>query len=433
MFRFSIRQLMLMTASVAAGFVMSRSASDDQVLDSRLMAFLLGMISLLLAVGLVQQIIWPPVSLNATAGQQTLRRICLSLILLGIVLGVYRTCIPYPASVIAPNQPLENETVNSELALPLWYFSLMLAIMTAPWFSGVAGRSKNHSQVLGKITSTVVFITVLVYCVAMTFSTTYSFSLVNTEVDAVFDQLSQRNAVGTTHFVEYFDRTPKQFRDFVQWQAITWPPALLACFGLIGWGSTVKSRWWLLALVILITPACVNLCRIVGSQAENVFPIQTKAILGNPIPDAMLLGICFLLVVMRLATKRPEIHLAGDQPNALERETYASDHGLIGWALMAIGVLAIIGLRQKYVGFGTLGYYEMLHAGYNPEVIVGPLMLFVGMQWQWRRFRFQEAAQERWPCIGNRQYLLIPLVGFVLLVTAVTSIPFGVAMLHIGL
>ena len=99
---------------------------------------------------------------------------------------------------------------------------------------------------------------------------------------------------------------------------------------------------------------------------------------------------------------------------------------------MAIGILAIVNILQQYAKYGIVGYM-VLQTAFDPDYVIGPLMLFIGMQWQWRRFRFQGAEQERWPSVGNRQYFLIPMVAIVLLVTTLTSIPFGIAVLYTGL
>ena len=314
MFRFSIRQLMLITVSIAAGLVLSGTVAPsdvnvDQVLESRLMAFLLGMISLLLSVGLVQQICWPPPSSNTTAGQRTFRRFCLALVLCGIFLGVYRTCIPYPDSMPAASQSNQNTTINSELALPLWFFSLTLAMMTAPWnsgmtSSGLAGPTKTQNRMRHKVVSAAVAVGVFIYCLALTSELAFIHTLVDIAIQSLFNGVSQGPAVGTPHYVEQFVRTPQQFRDFFQWQIFTWPFALVACFGLIGWGATLKSRWWCLVLVVFVTPACVNLCWLVSGQAKSIFQIQASVWEESSIPDAMLLGPCCLLVVVLLATRR---------------------------------------------------------------------------------------------------------------------------------
>lgn len=442
--RFSIQTAFLFTAAFACGFSVSRS-NDGSVYE-----FCLGALTVFIAFGLAQQILWPPKSFNRSSLASTARRLCISLVLGCLCIAIFRAHCPY--TVPSPNDygTRQEEVVASSVAMPLWVFTLVLGSLTASGFpsanqsSFLSWRRYHHAFAVVVATVTLVYVAYLAAQWAIITA------LVDIALQSVKVGMHQGPAVDTPHFVAWFGRSPQQFDEFVTMQIWSWPPLILGLFLAVGVSQTiVKPKRWL-AFVFgivgaLAIPATLNGIWLSTGGALQIFPEFVKTYWSEPRPELAMISPPLLLVTLYLTTRR--VHLEHHGADA-EQQTLCCDRSIVGWLFIVMGVFGFVDVFRDfylfdstYDVFDNASWLEVAQSIPHivsdmlsyPEYAYPIFLLPYGIGWLWRRHRSGHNRGERWPQVGTHQLLCFPLVLLLLLASIILSIPFGVAVYHVQL
>ncbi|MEM9589313.1 MAG: hypothetical protein AAGA03_18680, partial [Planctomycetota bacterium] len=391
MYRFSIRTISFLTLAIAFGLAFFRQADDQSTAPHGLLGTLLGSLTFVLGFGLVQQIIRPPeprAVVDVTYLQAILRKLVLGLMLTGLVtgmLGTYRFGIwSYEAD---PSRFSNSDAL--EVGYPLWHFSLMLAALTSPWMSRPHFSQPFARGPFAMVCQWATSIGLLLYLMFVACKEMTVLMLVDVAINGVQIGMHQGPAVQTPAYQDWFGRTPGQWRSFVDWQCLTWPP-LLAALMLLLWRQNRRPALWRVLILALALPGFINFARLASGELVLLFPEFANNYVAPSLVHIFTNMLLAFLVVLFVATRSessfPAAATSVEQPR---QYLYTSDHPLVGVTLMAIGFLHSIQLYRDMEGvsFGAFDWWSLATYLEAPEYLYGALMLPLGLQWLWRRFR----------------------------------------------
>lgn len=430
MLRWSIRDLCVVTGAVAAGICVAKLDGNDAV------GFCFGALTAFMAVGLAQQILFPAEPVDAGRIPVQGRRVCLGLILFCMVLAI---CGTYFGDLVPASPRLEQVAHDAytdrvaaylRIARALWICSLMLGALTAPGMVVATQAASTKRRRWARLGVSVVFVACfLCYVgVVLLWDWTAHLMMVDVAIHGVYSGAFQGPAVGSPHYIEWFGRSPQQLDEFVRWQVFSWPLLLLALVLTISRSqsrdrSVAGTVFTAIIVISLVTPAAINAIWLSGGAASHVLPVM---IAESP-PGLAMSVWPFLLLALYLTTRRVVVVHASPSPD--RHRAYWSDHVVVGWLFVAIGVCAVVDSSNSAAStFKTL-IESLAHPQYGAALV---FLTPYGFYWLWRRRQAGGSMTGRWPQIGMRQLLLFPCILGLLLSTVALSIPFGIAAWYFG-
>ena len=447
---FSLRTLLLLVVVLAIAAAILRAGERGFIDISR--ALLTGIVF----VGLIQQVLQPAGADGRSKVQILCRRLCLLTILASLGFSVVYALI---------QSEFDDETSAhlfghlkwSEASELVWCFCLLLGATTAPWLGLPDQHTKSTRRPLTSYAiSTGVVLSLCLYFVAVLRDSIMIVSLVDIATNTVELSLPQPAAWQSPHFVEWFGRSRSEFNQFLVRQYQSWP---LLVIGIISVVVAARSKFralptamLVLASVALALPAVLNLWWLYDGAAERLFPHLIKSTWLRTPTDMVLIAFAIVLLAFYFATRRFDWSAAtvSHEP----KWAIASDSIFVGILFVAVGFGGVIEVINEYwrtytqtdlgvimslirgdgegqILFRALGNGirdAILYPHYYYEVLFIPY----GVHWLWCRRKF--AARQgylRWPQVGLRQALLMPLLSCLIAILVAASVPFGLAILHV--
>ena len=440
--KFSISALLVFVAAFASGFSVASWA------EGGVYEFCMGALTVFIGIGLIQQVISPAESGVENRLASNTRRLCLIFILGCLCIAIFRAHSPYV--VPTPNdlgEPQE-ETVPSSVAQPLWVLSLVLGSLTARLRS--SRQSLFSSNRFCGSTLKLLFLTgFLVYLSYLAYHWAIIPALVDIAIQGLQIGLQQGPAVGTSDFVQWFGRNPTDFQQFVRRQILSWPLLVLALFTTVAASQAnteKKSRLTSLLLVVaLASPSVLNAFWLFNGAAYRLFPEFIDSYWDKPRPELPMIMPPLLLIVVYLTTRR--VQPLNSQESHMRRQ-YWCDSSIIGWLFVVMGSFGSVSVYRELQGadpfrqaFEDMTWLEFVQSiplvmsdvfAY-PEYAYPCFLIPYGAGWLWRRRKISNFDAVRWPQFGRNQLLYFPLVLLTLCGCIVLSIPFGLALYHVGL
>jgi hypothetical protein len=448
-FRFSVHGLFVLTAVFAVAITLA-NMRDGGVSD-----YCLSALTSLIAVGLVQQVVLPEGLNQRTPGQGVLRRLCLLLILACLGFFVFRALTPYQVVDPLLFGDTQIHEVSSEAAEPLWIFCLLLGSITAPWMSlPVESIQQKRNRLRSALISVAVTGSLYFYLATVLRDAMIIPALVDIAINGVEVSQAQTDSALTSHYVEWFGRTPNEFRQFLEYQYLMWP---MLCFATILLVSICQRNVQsaakivlLCAAVALAIPAVINVAWLSNGAALRLFPRMVNNYWNDISLDLVMMPFGIALLTMYFGTRRAGSSVAVD--SNLEPRRYASDSVFVGIFLMAAGVGGIVDAISDYLDLRNspewLPFIPGLLSSPDPGgelfAVLGDTLLYphysyqslllpCGLYWLWRRLRFPSNRNgERWPQVDSHQAFYLPILFVAVALFIVASVPFGFSLVHLN-
>ena len=451
--RFSLTSLFLMTAVISIMLTVASSRGNG------LGDYALGALTGVVAIGLVQQIYNSEASAGKTTMQRASRRCCLIVVLVCLVLAFLQAMSTDHMFDLDRFGAFLRIDLRSEAAESVWLLALLLGATTAPWMSlPIKPASVQRYSFSAAAISTLVVSFVCLYLIMIIALTTSLTAQVDIAIQGVEVALSQPTAWKGPEFVEWFGRTPAEFRQFLVRQCRAWPPLFLSTVLLVFACQFKLDRFKtclvVFAAVSLAVPAGFNLCWLANGAAARLFPLMTTPSWGGHQQNWLLIPIGTVLLTLYLGTRRSGSPI-GIQTNHVGCGI-ATDSASVGILFVILGMCGIAdevyANVTEFSGTSITSVSELItHLAASPDRIGMLITIFTntdefpqrscivlslpyGAYWLWRRSKFQtDGNGQRWPQPESHQLLLLPLLFCSLLVLIVSSLPFGVALMHAAL
>lgn len=451
--RFSLRNLFSFTTVFAIAIPIALARANG------LEDYSLGLLTGVVIVGLVQQIFVFEDSPERTKVQRGLRRFVLLSLLICLLLAMFPALSAYRTNDGNSSRGFLRFSLRENAAENVWLFALMLASLTAPWMSFSAKRSTTWPN---RISSSAILVLVAIfvgsYSIYILTDVGSIVGLVDMAINGVQVGMSQPAAAQTPEYVEWFGRSPAEFRVFLDRQYHTWPPLLLSTVLLVFVCQRKQNR--ITTLLIAIATACcaipvlLNLRWLANGAAAKLFPLMYNHSWDGNGDNLSLISIEIVLLTLYLGSRRT----VSTQAIASVTDTpkIASDSVIVGILMVLFGACGIVNAFYfnlgKITGINVESFSELItELAVSPyrfqiamtvftEIITQPhhscqvLMLLFGANWLWRRRKYPaDKTSQRWPQLDFYQLLLSPLLCGSLALLVVASLPFVIALMHAAL
>ncbi|MEM9645562.1 MAG: hypothetical protein AAF989_11275 [Planctomycetota bacterium] len=439
--KFSLQTLVMLTVAFAVGFAVLR-AQNGEAFD-----FLLGFLTALIGGGLLQQVIRPSSRDGKSVPAMASRRIGLLLIIAAMCIAIHHGVSPYEISLIDWEGNWVVETRESNLAVPLWVFTLLLGSLTANGLMRVNDPTTARQRAIRLVITGLTAIVFCIYAMILVREWTFIAALVECAVFGVQVGLLQPASVNTEHYVFWFGREPQLFDRFINYQLVSWPMLLLSLVLAVGAAQGTFRRFWTVVLqglsVLLTVPAILNIWWLADGNLHSLFPQLTTTYWEQDRPDfAWMLFVTLATLTFYLSTRRVRVReVKQHEPSS----DCWIDHSLVGWTFIMMGLL---GIRDS-LRIDTLdAAYDLLsiasHWREIPEIAgerfeelflyveyqLPAFLFFFGVWWLWQRRRNVHKPSARWPQVRRLQWLSMPWIFLLLATNIIMCIPFGIAMFN---
>ena len=434
----------MLTAVFACGFVVARLKADEFSTFS-FSGLLLGSLTALVAVGLIQQIFSPDDGEGGTFTFIT-RRLCLAFILFCMGLAFYLDQHPLQEFEPEVYLPGVDDPAPYAIAYPMWLFSLVLGALTAPWMNGPARVGESTTSPMRRIVSFVSTVAIIVYGFVSLCGIGLVPALIDIAIQGVEAGRFQALTVGTDDYVDWFSRTPEQLEHFVDIQMASFPPLFLAGIVAVYQSqrlarSTMVTLLTLVLIAILSIPAINNVAWLYQSGARQTFPTLVDTFWQEPRHDLQWAVIPLLLTALLLTVSRTnQFATKSDQDSVF---AVASDHILVGWLFISVGIMEVVSVYQETTEYNwftgkTIEITQRLWWTLSTclgdfEESLGPIFVAFGCIWIWRKWRHDGTNLSRWPQPQPHHLVWFPVISILLSLIVVLLIPFGIALCHSSL
>lgn len=414
-------------------------------------------LSVLMIVGLSQQIRECRVSTRNEVAQVTSRRTILLLGLIGsiLALGIATTATEWHmGNRQVPWGDREYAHAGYRGLSTTWTLALFLSSLTAPW---MAFGSRSHETGQRRSIATRSLVSMLCLCLlAITVITNGLIAaLVLISCNSVLMGLKSPASVLAQVAIEPSNRL-LHIQSTSMWFVGLWTLGGMGCLALLaslyGTPQNSKSSQRLLCCGIGISMICLAIMMwVIGWWTREISPPVADAYQLMPTAHWIILLIPALLISLYFVTRCPlrdQQATASTPPNSNETPSSAT---LCVDSQEPIQATWPIWSDSAWVGILWIAlpldiYKQCMEC--LPEILTNPMRLIrelelvfawedsrlhlllalFGLQWMIRRIRWNGKFAPRWPYISAKQWSMIPMGWLAVLMLILVSVPFGIAV-----